>query len=135
MHNKKFLYSIILMFCLITMISFVSAVPPFQSTIVAQYGLEIEATNMDYLKQNTDHNFRFRVYNASNNVFMNDAMVNCSFGIVDGDGNYVYQQAVVTSIDYKFSVELDAGNFTQAGVYHRGINCITDNGDAGGVKT
>jgi hypothetical protein len=121
----------VLAFC-----AFTSAVPPVQSTIVAPQGLEIEATNFEWLTQNTYHNFRFRVYNVTNNVYMNDTHVNCSMGILDDKGEYVFQQPTVTASDYIFSVNVSAANFSRLGIYHQGINCITNDGTtAGGVKT
>jgi len=121
---------------LVGSLSFISAVPPVQSTIVAPQGLEIEATNFEYLQQNAHHNFRFRVYNASNNIYFNDDGVNCSMGIIDNKGEYVYQQPKVTATGYVFMVNLTGGNFSRIGFYHQGINCITDDGTtAAGVKT
>jgi len=124
-----------LMFMFLFAITLVSAVPPVQSTVIAIEGIEIESANFDYLKANTSHIFRFRAYNASNNVFLNDAMVNCSMGIVDNYGNYLFQQPNVVSTGYQFNVSVSAGNFTEEGIYHKGINCIMDDGTAGGVLT
>jgi len=127
-------------FSLILLVTFslniISAVPPVQSTIVAPEGLEIEATNFKYLKQNTYQIFRFRVYNATNNVFLNDTHVNCSMGIINDMGDYIYNQPTVTATGYVFIVNVTGGNFSELGIYHQGINCITNNGiTAGGVKT
>jgi len=113
----------------------VSAVPPVQSTIVAEKGLEIEITVMNYIQQNADHSFRFRVYNASNNAFMGGDQVNCSFGLIGKNGIPIYQVPDVTPTGYVFIVNVDGGNFSQLGSYHQGINCQTDDGSAGGVKT
>lgn len=127
---------LVLLLCIgIFLFSFVSAVPPVQSTIVAPQGLEIEATNFEYLQQNVYHAFRFRVYNASNNIYMNDTHVNCSMGLIDSQGEYVFQQQTVTATGYVFMVNVSAANFSQLGVYHLGINCISNDGTAGGVKT
>lgn len=127
---------IIFLFISVFLISLVSAVPPVQSTIVAPQGLEIEATNFEYLQQNVYHVFRFRVYNASNNVFLNDDDVNCSMGIVDDKGESIFQQSAVTATGYVFMVNVSAANFSRLGRYHQGINCITNDGTtAGGVKT
>jgi len=135
MFNKKFLYSMILMFCLITMISMVSAVPPVQSTIVAEDGLEIEVPIVNYLQQDADYTFRFRVYNASNNAFLNKAEVNCSMGIVNKHGDYIFQKPDVDATGYKFAVVVSGGNFTELGSYHQGINCYHLETGVGGVKT
>lgn len=132
---KALSLSALFLFSFLFLINLVSAVPPVQSTIVAQQGLEIEATNFEYLQQNVYHVFGFRVYNASNNVYLNDTHVNCSMGIIDSQGEYVFQQAVVTATGYVFRVNVSAGNFSKIGVYHQGINCISNDGTAGGVKT
>jgi len=130
--KKLYSFFFLFLFC----IAFVSAVPPVQTTVVAPQGLEIEATNFEYLEQNTSHVFRFRVYNATNNVYLNDTHINCSMGIINNEGTYVYQQPVVTATGYKFAVVVDGGNFSEVVVYHQGINCITNDGvTAGGVKT
>ena len=127
---------IIFLFISVFLISLVSAVPPVQSTIVAPEGLEIEATNFEYLQQNVYHVFRFRVYNASNNIYLNDTDINCSMGIIDDRGEFIFQQPAVTATGYVFMVNLSGGNFSRTGFYHQGINCITNDGiTAGGVKT
>lgn len=133
---KALSLSALFLFSFLFLINLVSAVPPVQSTIVAQQGLEIEATNFEYLQQNVYHVFRFRVYNATNDVYMNDTHVNCSMVILDDMGEYVFQQPAVTATGYVFSVNVTAANFSRLGIYHQGINCITDDGTtAGGVKT
>jgi uncharacterized membrane protein YhdT len=135
MEKKLKLMFILGMFFLFSL-TLVSAVPPVQSTIVAPEGLEIESANFDYLPQNSYHNFRFRVYNATNNVYLNGDDVNCSLGIIDDMGEYVYGNSDVNNTGYVFSVNLTGGNFSEIGLYHKGINCITDDGtSAGGVLT
>jgi len=135
--SSKFIFlASLFVFIFLFTISSISAVPPVQSTIVAPQGLEIESTNFDYMKQNDYHVFRFRVYNSSNNIYMNDTHINCSMGIIDDKGDYVHQQAVVTASGYVFSVNVTEGNFSRLGIYHKGINCITNDGiTAGGVLT
>jgi len=132
MYNKKFLYSMVLMFCLI---SLVSAVPPFQSTKVADNGLEIEATNSLYLEADANHTFHFRVYNASNNAYISPDDVTCSMGILDNYGDYVYNKPDVNNLSFRFDVLVLGGNFSEVGVYHKGINCLLDDGTAGAVLT
>jgi len=134
--NLKRAVFIISIIFFIALMPLVSSVPPVQTTIIAPEGLEIEATNFEYLQQNTYHNFRFRVYNATNNIFLNDTHINCSVGFIDNQGEYLFQQPVVSATGYVFSVNLSKGNFSKIGIYHQGINCITDDGiTAGGVKT
>ena len=128
--------SALFLFSFLFLINLVSAVPPVQSTIVAPEGLEIEATNFEYLQQNVYHVFRFRVYNATNNVYLDDDDVNCSFGIVNSQGEFIFNLPAATSSEYIFSVNVTAANFSKIGIYHVGINCITNDGTtAGGVKT
>lgn len=135
MYKKKLflLFSMIFLFS----IMFVSAIPPVQTTIVAdQGGLTIKDIQTNYIKLNSYHNFRFRVYNSTNNLPLNDDAVNCSIVIIDQYGNPFLQIPVVTAVGYVFSINVSAGNFTERGTYHKGINCITNDGvTAGGVST
>ena len=130
--NKKFF---IFLFAFILLFSFVSAVPPVQSTTIAERGLEIEATNFEYLTQNDFHVFRFRVYNSSNNVYINPDNVTCSFGLIDNMGEFVYNFPDVSSTGFIFMANVSGGNFSRLGYYHTGINCLLDDGTAGAVLT
>jgi len=56
-------------------------------------------------------------------------------GIIEDKGEYVYNQATVTATGYVFMVNVTAANFSKVGIYHQGINCISNEGTAGGVKT
>lgn len=132
---KKCLSIIFLLSFILLSLSMVSAVPPFQSTTVAPSGLEIEATNSLYLKANTTHTFHFRVYNASNGVYISPADVTCSIGILDNYGNYIFNTPDATAVGFRYDVEVLGGNFTDRGVYHKGINCLLDSGLMGGVLT
>ena len=135
MKSNRMKLMFFLALCFGLMLNYVSAVPPVQSTLVADEGLEIEATNLGYLEKDVYHNFRFRVYNASTNKYLNDTDVNCSLGIVNEKGDYFFSENPVSATDYVFSVNVSAGNFSDVGIYHQGINCITNDGEAGGVKT
>jgi len=126
--NKRVVFLLILGLFLLT---FVNAIPPVQTTIVADVGLEISATNFDYHKQNEYHTFRFRVYNTSSQEYFNDEEVNCSFGLINSRGDYVFNQIPVVTDDYLFVVNVTGGNFSEVGAYHEGINCITDDGTIG----
>jgi len=131
---KKFNFVFVMLFFLLA-ISFVSAKPPVQSTIVAPMGLQIEATNVEYLTQGVDHTFRFRVYDAQVNNYTNPATVTCNFGLVNKYGDYIYNQTDVTPTGYVYAVEVLGGNFTDLGAYHKGINCQLDDGSKGAVLT
>jgi len=131
--NKKIL--IVMLLGMFLFLPMVTAVPPFQSTNVAEFGLEIEATNSLYLPQNIDHTFHFRVYNASDGVYISADDVTCSFGILDNKGDYLVQVLDVSNVGYRFDVLVLGGNFSLNEVHHKGINCQLDDGTAGGVLT
>lgn len=134
---NKLIFSFFSIFLLVFTFSFlVSAAPPFEQIVIADEGLEITAPNFDYLQQNTYHNFRFRVHNATNDVYLDDDDVNCDMGLVNNKGEVIFNKLNVTGIGYVFSVNVTSGNFSELGIYHQGINCITIDGEtAGGTDT
>ena len=135
MHKK---YSLILMFGMILLFGmmFVSAKPPVQTTTIAPSGLEIEATSVEYLTQGADHTFHFRVYDAQVNNYTDPASVTCGFGLIDKFGNFIYNNADVTTVTgYVYNVNVTGGNFTELGAIHKGINCQLDDGSKGAVLT
>ena len=133
MLNKKSVFGFFFLFLIV--ISIVGAVPPVQTTIQTNDGLTIEDTQINWLKLDTYHNFRFRVYNMTNGEFLNDDDVNCSMGIINSLGEVIFQELDITSTGWVFSANVSEGNFTKLGTYHKGINCISEDGTVGGVST
>lgn len=136
MNKNLFLVFCISFLLVFTLSPIVSADKIEQTTILASQGLEIEAPNFNFLQKEQYHIFRFRVYNVTNDVYMNDDQVNCDIGIINNLGEDIFNKMDVIENEYVFSVNVSGGNFSEEGIYHEGINCITNDGTtAGDVRT
>lgn len=130
-NNKKILiFGMILLFTMI----FVSAQPPFQTeSLDFTEGLVIYTPLQYHFVANQDHIFNFQVFNKTNGVPFTNSSVNCSFMLIDDQGNFTYTLSKAGYIGNAFKISVTAGNFTE-GHYNYGIKCVSIAGTVGGMK-
>ena len=123
--KNKFL----ILFCMIFLLSFVSAVPPFQVE-TTDSGLIVEPTIKEYIRTNTAHKFEIHVFNQSNG-FPITSGISCYMHLYARDGDHLYEgqdDTVNHLFDYTFDV--NESNFTTRGEYQAKFQC--NNSDVGG---
>ena len=131
MHNKKFLYSMILMFCLITMISFVSAVPPITSEFVADRRFVIEANVVDYYATNTGACVHIFVFNQTSGDIADSTEVSCRVELTNSNGTLMLE-GFPTAHDDHFQMCRPDTLLTERGDY--GLMILCNNSNMFGLK-
>ena len=117
MHNKKFLYSMIFMFCLIS-ISMVSSAPPQETTS----GYIIRTAFADHLQLNKGFDVHAHVFLESDGTPVTDA--NCTLHLYTKDGHHLYEGSdAVVSHNFDYAWDLSAGNFSEIGTHTYIIQC------------
>jgi len=128
MYNKKSLYLMIFMFCLIS-ISLVSAVKPITS-ITSDTGLIVEPTEKSAIRYNIDHAFEVHVFNKSNGMPITSG-ITCYMHLYHSSGEHIYEGIQDTANhDFDYGFDLTSGNFTNRGEYQAKFQC--NNSEIGG---
>ena len=114
--KKVFLFLLMGMF----MLSFASAVPPFQSNEGTTSGLQIFSPDFTATKYNTTFNLHLHVSNISNGVQFSNTAVDCYIHLYNMAGSHIFEGGAFSKDSNGFDLEqsISYGNFTEAGEYN-----------------
>lgn len=116
--GKKRIFLIVSFLFLISLISFISAQPPFAQTGTFTEGYEIKYPPFSTFKQNTDVTLNFHVFNITNGVPIDNSSTNCYLHIYLSQGTQEYETEVShsnTNVINEWEINVDKGNFTASG--------------------
>lgn len=136
---KKGLIFVLIITSFIALFSFiVSAAPPFvQSTQQFNEGYVIKIPQISILKENTNFNFNFHVFNISNGFPINNESTSCAFHLYNKTGNQILEIAVPHSssptVNNEWDIDIDGNNFSYVGSYAYTIQCNST--DLGGFES
>lgn len=120
--NKRFNF-IFLLIAFVLSLNFVSAVKPAQSSDFTD-GLTIAFPTTENIKQFTDAQFNFHVYNTSNGRPMNNTQVSCLLHLYYGLDDHLDITNIYTfEKPNEWEFNISKGNFTQIGVYSAIFQC------------
>lgn len=84
------------------------------------FALTIEYPNTDYIKQNMDTTFNFKVYN-DNYILLDNTTTSCNLNLYKSNGTTLYE----TTTQGSFYVMVSKTNFSELGKLYYSINCNT----------
>lgn len=111
--KKLFLLLIMGMF----MLSFASAVPPFEENVGIENGIQIFEQRFEAIKYNTTFNFHVHTLNISTGLPISNTNVDCFLHLYDMTGNHLYESGPMTKNGNGFDLTevVTYGNFTDYG--------------------
>ncbi len=126
--RKKVISIIILLAMLIINLTIITAQPPFEQSGDFTEGYEIKIPNYDTLKQGSNFEFSFHVYNISDGMPVSNVSTTCQVHFYNSTGDHIYiNTRVPYSLDLgipnDWDVIIDGGNFTTIGHYSYLIQC------------
>ncbi len=128
MFNKKILYSIILMFCLISTISLVSSAPPQETATGLQLGVQVA----DAIALNKNITVNVYATDVDDGLEVTDA--DCDLTIYNDQGEYIFNENdVLSGLNDYYVFEIDEGNFTEIGTLS--VIAYCNNSLKGGLKS
>lgn len=113
---------ILIILCMMLFLNFISAVPPVTTVSQFSEGFVVEYPAMEYLKQGTDFDFHFHVFNISNGVNLNSG-ITCFMHIYNSSGNHIYEgfdNVTSHTFDYSFKPN---GLFNEPGLFYYIVQC------------
>lgn len=125
--------TILFLFCLILLSSFVCAVSPFlYPQVGGQY--DVIYPQIDILKQNQDFNFDFHVINWTGEPI--NSSIECTLHLYNDTGNQIYSSTNGTPSDlYDYEFDVLGSNFSYEGSYSFLANCYNDTLNLGGFAS
>lgn len=87
---------------------------------ISVFSLTIEYPNTDYIKQNIDIVFNFKVYD-DNYILLDNTTTSCNLNIYKSNGTILYE----TTTQGSFYVIVSKTNFSELGKLYYSINCNT----------
>jgi len=117
---KKYLLFFLGIFLFMTL---VSSEPPVTTIQQFQEGFIIEGSPQEFIKQNTDYQYNFFVYNISNGAKITNTTTACFFYLANNSGEVLYFSNVPYKIEGYFGLDISGGNFSDLGHYNYGIFC------------
>lgn len=102
----------------LTLITFVSAIPPVQTNTIIDKGITIEVPIVETLKQNTNYRFGIHAHNSTNGLVLDNNTIDfCSLHIYNSTGNHLVSENMTFELPYDFELNVDGNNFSSAGMY------------------
>jgi len=128
---------------LILIVPCIIAQPPFEQTTQFDRGLAIKVPMGGVLKQNTDQDFHFHVFNITDGQPMNqpDHGVACYFHLYNNFGGHLvqleaeYDNGGGNNVDNEWEVEILGANFSEIGDYSYIIQCNSTILSLGGYES
>jgi len=124
---KKLILLVIVI--LLMMGSVVAAKPGFLSGEFTS-GWFIKYPTQQYIKQGTDYNFNFHIFNSSDGIPVINGTysfgdISCYFHLYNSSGNHIYTKKTLNEFDDIFDVEVlvSGDNFSKAGDYSYIFQC------------
>lgn len=119
--SKIILFSILF----ILSISFISAVPPFETNVNTLEGLQIFYPQLETVKQDAEFKLHVHISNISNGFPLTNDLVDCRLHLYDNTGNHTFESGVMGKDTNTFDHELfiTSGNFSRLGEHAFYIWC------------
>lgn len=129
MGKKIFLFLFVMLFSM----SFISA--NINDYYCKDYGIGIGFKDQQIISQNEDYLFSTHIYNSTSGTPLSNTSSYCAFHLYDFNGNHLIAD---NSIDfginiYDFYLNINAANFSEAGIYPYVYACFTNDNKASGV--
>lgn len=118
--GKKVIFFFIFLFVL--SLAFTSAAPPQEPN---PDGLSIQFSEIDTIKQNTDHQFNFHTVNATQ-VLTNETTT-CDFDLYRPNGTELFESPLNYNNKNEWFTHVEGGNFTELGQHSYIVSCNTSN--------
>jgi len=110
-------------FLVLTLLPLVLAAPPVTTVQSITEGYMIEDSPLTYIKQSTDYQYNFFVFNISNGALKTNTSVSCIHYIANSQGGVIYYEAVKYQPDGYWGTLIKGGNFSNTGTYAYGTRC------------
>lgn len=105
-------------------LSNIQAAPPFQTGTFTN-GYEIKVPPIIVLKQNTNFDFNFHVFNISNGLPIDNSSTSCFLHIYNSTGEQITVDVphIESNIPNEWEITVLGGNFSQTGVMGYSVQC------------
>ena len=126
-----------LLFLVIVLTSFVSAIPPVLQDSNFAGGYEIKVPFIGTLKQNQDFTFNFHLFNISNGYPIDNSSTNCYFDLYNSSGVHLVEVIIPHENSIKvneWELKVLGGNFSAIGQYGYIVQCNSSASSLGGVE-
>lgn len=123
--NKIFIF----LFLSIFLISFIYAIQPPQVNLNIDTGMQVEFTEIDFLKNGQAHLFNAHIFNLSSGLRVTNETTDCNFHLFDNVGFHIINQVPMDydAVGLDFEYNVTGGNFTRNGQYSYLIVCNSTN--------
>ena len=122
--HKNIMLGIAMLMFLLTFLPLASAVPPVTQVQAFTEGYVIEGTPQEFIKQNTDFQYNFFVYNISTGKAVTSPSIECQFYIANNVGSIlVFNNATYSAGERRWGTVISGGNFSAVGHYPFGVKC------------
>lgn len=119
--KKLILFSLIFLI----LICGVLAIKPSQ-TFTGLEGLELRSPQAEFIKQNENVKLNMHVFNLSNGLPVVNTSASCHLHLYNSSGNHIFDDDIpFGDVDYDFTAEIPASNFSEVGFYSFIAQCNT----------
>lgn len=116
----------ILILVLLLVFPFISALPPTQTNVNIEQGLEIQYPPINVLKANESFEFQFHVFNKSDGLRLSNDTTSCVFHLYNSSGAELIDFPLAMAINLiDFQIIVEPGNFSVPGSYGFIVQCNT----------
>jgi hypothetical protein len=109
---------------MIFLVATVSSAPPVTTIQQFASGYVIEDSPQEYLKQNSQFQYNFFLYNLTDGQLMTNASISCTFYLSNSTGYILVLEDVPFYVsDNHWGTIIAGGNFSNVGDYYYGTRC------------
>ena len=126
MRNKSGKMIFVFLFLFLFLINFSSAVPPVQTTTNPSIGIDVEYSNYDVAKENTNFTLYTHAFNKSDGLILTTAVADCNLHIYGSNGKKIFD-ADFSENGHEFWVDINNSVFTNLGIHSYIIHCNATN--------
>lgn len=134
--KKKSLIVFSAFLLILILLPFISSVPPTQTNVNIENGLQIFFPAFDFAKQDQGFSLHVHVANLSNGFPLFNTDIDCFLHLYNSSGKHTYQNGLAKdSNGFDHGVFIEAGNFSDLGLhaFYMWCNDSTIGGEARGV--
>jgi len=128
MYKKKYSLLVVSVLFLFLIMSFVSAVPPFEENVGTIEGLQIFEQKIDYLPLNENFEMHIHISNISNGFPIQNTDIDCMLHLYNTSGKHTLQILLENNLNtFDKELEILGGNFSDIGQQSFIIWCNNSN--------
>ena len=123
MGRKRVFNTSFVIISFLILIPFISAVPPPQTNINLETGIQIQTSGIETIEQNINHSFGFHIFNITTQFALDPTTTNCSFHLYNKTGQHQFINNIMDFDKGDYKITLLGTNFSELGAYNYYIYC------------